>query len=161
LAVYDFLSQYVTGVLIKWPNDIYVNEQKITGILIENFIGGEYLTKTIAGIGLNINQERFFSDAPNPVSLQQLTGKTHSLENCLQDLHAKIADRYRMIIETPEKLNSEYLQHLYRFGKPSHYFADGVFFDATITGVNKYGMLEMTTANGERKAFRFKEVRFL
>ena len=161
LALFDFISEMVPdGVSIKWPNDLYVGDKKIAGILLENFIEGAYLTKTIAGIGMNINQERFFSDAPNPVSLRQLTGKTYPLENCLKILHARIAACYRMITEDAEKINSNYLRHLYRFGKLSRFCADGLFFDATITGVNRYGMLEMTDANGECRAFGFKEVRF-
>ena len=161
LAVFDFISEIILGsVSIKWPNDVYVGDKKISGILLENFIEGAHLTKTIAGIGVNINQERFLSDAPNPVSLRQLTGTTYPLENCLQTLHTRIADRYRMKSENAEKLNSDYLQHLYRFGKLSRYSADGIFFDATITGVNRYGMLEMSTATGERREFGFKEVRF-
>ena len=160
LAVYDFVSQYVPDVSVKWPNDVYVGNQKITGMLIENFIGGEYLTKSIAGIGVNINQKRFMSDAPNPVSLCQLTGQTYPLNHCLEELCACIARRYRMMTDTPEQLNSEYLQHLYRFGKLCRYSAGGTFFDAAITGINHYGMLEMTTTDGECKVFGFKEVRF-
>jgi len=161
LAVFDFISEIIPGsVSIKWPNDVYVGDKKISGILLENFIEGAYLTKTIAGIGVNINQERFLSNVPNPVSLRQLTGATYPLENCLQTLHARIASRYRMISVNAEKLHSDYLRHLYRFGKLSRYSADGVFFDATITGVNCYGMLEMTTVTGDRREFGFKEVRF-
>jgi len=161
LAVYDFLSKYLNNVYIKWSNDIYAGDKKITGILIENFIKGEYLTKTIAGIGININQERFFSDAPNPVSLRQLTGKFYSLEECLKTVHANIAQRYRMMIDDLEKINSDYLKHLYRFGKKEKYCSNGVFFDATITGVNRYGMLEMTNENGELMTFGFKDVKFV
>jgi len=116
LAVRDFVSQYVPNVSVKWPNDVYVGDKKIAGILIENFVIGDCLTKTIAGIGLNINQKFFLSDAPNPVSLYQLTGKIFVLEDCLQLLHEHIAIRYRMITEDAEKLNSDYLQHLYLYG---------------------------------------------
>ena len=159
LAVYDFVSDFVpVGVSVKWPNDVYVGEQKIAGILIENFVEGAYLTKTIAGIGVNINQERFLSDAPNPVSLRHLTGKIYPLENCLQILHNHIIARYRMMTSDPNQLDSDYLQHLYRFGKSSRFSAGGVSFNAVITGVNRYGMIEMTTETGERKVFGFKEV---
>ena len=161
LSVYDFISKIVPDVYVKWSNDVYVADKKITGILIENFICGDYVSKTIAGIGININQERFYGDAPNPVSLRQLTGKTYSLENCLKTMHACIANRYSMITENSERLDSDYIQHLYRFGKLCRYFADGVFFDATITGVNQYGMLEMTTSDGKCKAFGFKEIKFV
>ena len=117
LAVYDFVSQHVADVAVKWPNDVYVNEKKIAGILIENFIIDDYLSKTIVGIGLNINQNVFVSDAPNPVSLRQLTGKTYPLERCLQNLHVLIAARYRMVKEDAEQLDLDYLQHLYQYGK--------------------------------------------
>ena len=160
LAVYDFISQLVPDVTVKWPNDVYAGQRKIAGILIENFSDGVYLSKTIAGIGLNINQERFLSDAPNPVSLRQLTGKIYPLENCLQTLHSHIASRYTMMKENAGKLNDDYLQHLFRFGKLCRYSANSVFFEATITGVNNYGMLEMTTKTGEYKAFGYKEVKF-
>jgi len=160
LAVYDFLSQFVPEVSVKWPNDVYVGDQKIAGILIENFIEGAYLTKSIAGIGVNINQESFVSDAPNPVSLRQLTGNAYPLVDCLENFCACIAHRYRMVTENANQLHADYVQHLYRFGKPSRFSADGIFFEATITGVNHYGMLEMTTANGKRKTFGFKEVKF-
>ena len=161
LAVCDFVSQYVSGVTVKWPNDVYAGEKKIAGILIENFIGGEYLTKTIAGIGLNINQTQFFSDAPNPVSLRQLTGRTCPLEDCLTDLRERIAARYRMLMENADQINADYLRHLYRFGQTGRFSAGGVLFEASITGVNEYGMLEMITEKGEHKIFGFKEVIFM
>ena len=160
LAVRDFISQYVPDVTVKWPNDVYVGEKKITGILIENFFSDSYLSKTIAGIGVNINQMQFVSDAPNPVSLRQLTGKTYSLESCLKELQECIAARYRMTAENADQLNSDYLRHLYRFGKTSRFRANETLFDAIITGVNDYGMLEMTTLCGEQKVFGFKEVNF-
>ena len=161
LAVYDFVSQHVSDVSVKWPNDVYVGDKKIAGILIENFIIGDCMTKTIAGVGLNINQKHFMSDAPNPISLQQITGKTYLLENCLQSLLEHITTRYRMMIESAEKINSDYLQRLYRYGNLWRYSANGVFFDATITGVNDDGMLEMITVSGEQKTFGFKEVEFI
>jgi len=161
LAVLDFVSRYAPDVTVKWPNDLYVGDKKITGILIENFIGGSYLIKTIAGIGLNINQMRFKSDAPNPISLRQLTGTSYPLETCLSDLHECIAARYRMITENIEQLNNDYLCHLYRFGKMSRFRSNDTFFDAIINGVNDYGMLEMTTDHNERKVFGFKEIKFL
>ena len=161
LAVYDFVTQFVPNVSVKWPNDVYVGEKKIAGILIENFITGDCLTKTIAGIGLNINQKRFTSSAPNPVSLWQLTGKIWKLENCLQTLYRHIVTRYRMMTENAEKLNSDYLRHLYQYGKLCRYSANGILFDASITRVNNDGMLEMTTVCGEHKIFGFKEVEFV
>ena len=74
LAATDVLNRYASGFSIKWPNDIYWEDKKIAGILIENVLSGSTFARSIVGIGLNINQERFISDAPNPVSLFQITG---------------------------------------------------------------------------------------
>ena len=75
LAVVHTLDRYIdNGVSIKWPNDIYWNDRKICGILVEHSLSGGKIDHTIAGIGLNINQEKFLSDAPNPVSLRQIIG---------------------------------------------------------------------------------------
>ena len=71
LACHEALDNYTNGFSIKWPNDIYWKDKKIGGILIENELEGEYIVQSIIGIGLNINQEVFYSDAPNPVSLNR------------------------------------------------------------------------------------------
>ncbi len=81
LGICDFLKRFIPDCSIKWPNDIYVNDDKIAGILIENSIMGDKIESTIAGIGLNINQEKFLSDAPNPVSLSLITGKKYDLNS--------------------------------------------------------------------------------
>ncbi|MDE5927427.1 MAG: biotin--[acetyl-CoA-carboxylase] ligase, partial [Duncaniella sp.] len=76
LAIADLVSHFVAApVSIKWPNDIYVDDRKICGILIENTITGTSIDRTIVGIGLNVNQTEFRSDAPNPVSMRQLMPK--------------------------------------------------------------------------------------
>jgi len=72
LSVFDTLKEYIgEGLAIKWPNDIYVFNKKITGILIQNNLRGSTLQSSIVGIGLNVNQKQFISDAPNPTSIQQ------------------------------------------------------------------------------------------
>ena len=80
LGVAETLDIYLPAGMraeVKWPNDIYVGNRKICGILIENRITSTTIERAIAGIGLNVNQELFVSDAPNPVSLRQLTGARH------------------------------------------------------------------------------------
>ncbi|GHT22476.1 biotin--[acetyl-CoA-carboxylase] ligase [Bacteroidia bacterium] len=162
LAVCDFISRYVDGVSVKWPNDVYVDEQKITGILLENFVEGQYLKKTIAGIGVNINQEHFSGNAPNPVSLFQLTGKRFNLEKCLTEALQAINARYQQIVEgNTAALHDDYLRHLYCFGEWKPFTADGKPFEARITGVNPVGMLEMITRDHQLRTFGFKEVEFV
>ncbi|MDR0815317.1 MAG: biotin--[acetyl-CoA-carboxylase] ligase [Bacteroidales bacterium] len=162
LAMCDFISRFVAGVSVKWPNDVYVGKQKITGILIENTVEGQYLKKTIAGIGVNINQERFFSNAPNPVSLFQLTGKHFNLEECLTEVLQAINARYKQIVEGyAATLHDDYLRHLYRLGEWAPFSAAGETFEARITGVNSVGMLEMITRDNQLRTFGFKEVEFV
>ncbi len=162
LAVYDFISQKVADASVKWPNDVYVGDKKIAGILIENFIEGAYLTKTIAGIGININQEKFTPDTLNPVSLRQLTGDVYQLTACLEELIGWIAQRYQQLsdMQQMDALHADYLNHMYRFKQWGRFSAGSELFDAMITGINKYGMLEMTTSENEQKTFGFKEVSF-
>ena len=81
LSVKETLEKYTDSVTVKWPNDIYWKDRKICGMLIENDLSGQYLYCSVVGIGLNINQEIFRSDAPNPVSLTQITGKTYDRED--------------------------------------------------------------------------------
>lgn len=83
LSVKETLEGYTDSVKVKWPNDIYWKDRKICGMLIENDLSGQHLYCSVIGIGLNINQEIFRSDAPNPVSLTQITGKAYDREEVL------------------------------------------------------------------------------
>ena len=77
-------------VYVKWPNDIYVGDRKICGILIENTVTGTHIDKSVVGIGLNVNQREFHSDAPNPVSIIQLTARETPLQPLLDRLTARL-----------------------------------------------------------------------
>ena len=80
IALIEFLKNETDLVSIKWPNDIYADDRKVAGILIENSIKGQNLSSSVLGIGLNLKQLIFTSDAPNPVSLGQITGKNYEIE---------------------------------------------------------------------------------
>ena len=74
------LSEYISnGLKIKWPNDIYINDKKIGGVLIQNGISGAFIKNTIVGIGLNINEANFPTNLLNPISLLDYTGETHEI----------------------------------------------------------------------------------
>ena len=79
LAIKEELERYVSNISIKWPNDIYWKDKKICGMLIENDLTGVHISRSITGIGINVNQETFCSDAPNPVSLKQINGQSYDL----------------------------------------------------------------------------------
>ena len=90
LAIKEELSRWSDEITIKWPNDIYWKDKKICGILIENDLSGHHIRRSIAGIGININQEVFNSDAPNPVSLKQITGKEHDRYEILAHILSRV-----------------------------------------------------------------------
>ena len=96
------------AVSIKWPNDIYWQNRKVAGILIENAIIGNEVKYSIAGIGLNVNQTEWTSDAPNPVSLKQITGREYDIDALMQQLYAEIHKAL------DEDVWEEYNAHLYR-----------------------------------------------
>ena len=98
LAIKEELDTYTTDISIKWPNDIYWKEKKICGMLIENDLMGRNISQSIAGIGININQETFHSFAPNPVSLRQITGKEFDLFEILKNIVLRIQSYYSLPI---------------------------------------------------------------
>ena len=159
LGVTDFLTKYVGGVSIKWPNDIYVDSKKIAGILIETAISGGKFTRAIVGIGLNINQEIFISDAPNPVSLKNLTGTMYELSPMLTDLCACLGNRYESLIGCDYfTLRQDYDKLLYLKGVWANYKEQDSVFEGKILGIEGDGRLQIETRNGEVKRFYFKEV---
>jgi BirA family biotin operon repressor/biotin-[acetyl-CoA-carboxylase] ligase len=162
LGLADFLLQHVGGVSVKWPNDIYVNDRKIAGILIETAICGGKFSRAIAGIGLNINQEIFVSDAPNPVSLKNLTGKSYDPDEMLVSLCSHLDKRYHSLISGDyDTLNKAYELLLYRKGIWADYRAEDGDFEGMLTGVGKDGQLLIQTRTGRIRNFMFKEVAFL
>ena len=87
------LDNYVDGITVKWPNDIYWNDKKLAGILIENSFQANKV-KTVVGIGLNVNQRKFVSNAPNPISLRQIVGKSINRAKLLEEICGNILDVY-------------------------------------------------------------------
>lgn len=147
------------GFSLKWPNDIYWNEQKIGGILIENSWQGGVIASSVIGAGLNINQKVFLSDAPNPVSLLQITGKRFRRKKILDLIMSEIADCY--VNKTAGQIRREYINSLFR--KTGHYRfqAGDELFSACIESVEKDGKLILKRDNGQVSGFYFKEVGFV
>ena len=159
IAIKNTLDKYADGFSVKWPNDIYYFDKKIGGILIENVIQGGRIKSMIIGIGLNINQKTFESDAPNPVSLIQITGKTTSKTRILTEIYERIMELYHEMDEAT--IGKIYSASLYRKNGFHLYNADGEEFKARIIKVYSDGKLELETSDGEIKGFYFKEVAFV
>ena len=164
---------------IKWPNDIYWGDKKVAGLLNENVIIGNRIAYAVAGIGVNVNQEVFRSDAPNPVSLKQITGETYELEPMIDAIVAEM-EQLLPLLQDYEALKREYMAHLYRKTGFHPYVERKVStaptmiaradktneekntpFLAEIADVDEFGRLVLRTETGELKTYHFKEIRFV
>ena len=157
VALCQTLESYIYNkVEIKWPNDIYVGDRKICGMLIENRLQGSVIKDSIIGIGLNVNQREFLSDAPNPVSLYQLTEQE--------------TDRYALLnqfLEAFERVSQskttgrDYRERLYRKGLEAIYEDRRGRFKARLKNVLPDGRLVLQDEMGRERAYAFKEVQFV
>ncbi len=162
LAVHDLVKIHSPLVRIKWPNDIFVADDKIAGILIENSIMGETLGSCVAGIGLNVNQTIFSAGAGNPVSLARITGRTFDLGQVSGQLMEMLDRRYAMLLRGETSLlGTEYHDALYRSGE-WHRFTDGQGeFDGKIERVSPDGLLMVSRKNGTVSEYAFKEIDYI
>jgi BirA family biotin operon repressor/biotin-[acetyl-CoA-carboxylase] ligase len=165
LSIWEVLQSILRKkhVSVKWPNDIYVGDRKISGILIQNFIKGNTIDMSVIGVGLNVSQKLFLSTAPNPTSVILESGMDCPLDNLLEDI-LETFDQYVKKYNNPalfNKLTKCYLTKLYRFGEQAIYKDAKETFTAAITGVSEYGQLLLTDANGVNRKFGFKEVELI
>lgn len=162
LAVVTTLRDFGIDACVKWPNDIYAGDKKICGILIENSIMGQSISCSIVGIGLNVNQDIFLSDAPNPVSMSMIAGHSFPLEDVERALGRNL-ELFIGRIGQYESLHPEYIRNLWRGGGrlfPYRDAASGRLFSASIEDVEPSGHLILKT-EGETRRFAFKEVVFV
>jgi BirA family biotin operon repressor/biotin-[acetyl-CoA-carboxylase] ligase len=176
VAVHRLLSQELMAksqqLTVKWPNDLYWQDKKMAGILIENAIIGNEVKYSIAGIGLNINQTEWKSDAPNPVSLKQITGKEYNIDEQMKSLSHAI----RAVLSEPEEeVWAYYKAHLYRKDGFWPFVERDVSiqptmnadkqtkgqFMARIADILPTGEIVLEDPEGIRKKYHFKEIRFV
>ncbi len=165
VAVQRLLGEAFT---IKWPNDIYWQDKKVAGILIENAIIGNEVRYSIAGIGLNVNQTAWHSDAPNPVSLTQITGKTYDIEALMEQLYKEVQKALT------EDLWAYYKAHLYRkdgfwpfverevsTAPTTNAKANANAFLAQIEDVLPTGEIVLRDKNNQQRIYHFKQIRYV
>lgn len=163
VAIVRVLNRYTPGFKVKWPNDIYHGDRKVCGILIEHVLGSVGISYTIIGAGININQTEFLSDAPNPVSLAQLTGEQYDVEALMREVCQEIESFTQFVPEECLQLHDEYMSLLYRGDGGEYPFAlpDGTQFQAAIHLVLPDGTLQLRTRDGVISNYLFKEVKHL
>ncbi|HVS95253.1 MAG TPA: biotin--[acetyl-CoA-carboxylase] ligase [Puia sp.] len=157
LACRDFFIRYAgpDGVSVKWPNDLYWNDRKAGGILIENQFRGSTWLWSIAGMGININQVQFPPAARNPVSLKQITGRTFDVPALARELGACLDRRYAQW-EAGEPLIDAYNAVLYRRGEEVQLKKDSAVFRTRLEGVTPQGQL--LTRDVVERRFSFGEI---
>lgn len=175
LAIYDVLATYTDGISIKWPNDIYWHDKKVSGTRIDGNIKGRFMADMIIGTGININQREFHSDAPNPVSLYNIIGRENDTEEILKKVLTRFEYYYEIAKTEWESMRNEgsipqqqgtiinlYHSHLYRNDGQFHVFEDkDGRFNARIDHVKPNGLMTLQRMNGTLSTYEFKEVRFI
>lgn len=164
LALVDTLARFGIEARIKWTNDIYVGDRKIVGMLLEHNLSGGVLSRTIAGIGLNVNQTEFDPVLPNPTSMRLLTGRTFARDEVLEVLYDRLMARYGALEQGGrEELQNDYRAALYRLNSRQRFRnpATGELFDAVIRGVRPAGDLLLEHPDGTVRDYLFREVEFV
>ena len=162
LGIKDFLLTFIHDPKIKWPNDIFTGNDKIAGILIENTITADTISSCIAGIGLNVNQERFSRYVPRAVSLKMLTGRDHDISWCLDRLAGCLDIRYKQLLSGEnDAISSEYISSLYAIDEWRQYNSAEGEFTGRIKSVSRSGCLIVENRNGRKKEYAFREIEFI
>jgi len=163
LAVLSVLRyMQVDNISIKWPNDIYVADRKIAGILIENAVKGNVFETSIIGTGININQTKFSEEIANPTSLKMITNKDFDPEACLKLYIAELQQWYQELkLKNYSLIDKEYLNSIYHFNSWAYYIYMSEKILARIVGVNKYGKLLLEREDASVIECDIKEIKYL
>lgn len=163
VALGDTCASFGITTRIKWTNDIYYEDRKLVGILIEHFYAGDHLRKTLVGIGININQMQFDPSLPNPISMRQIKGHPFDREEVLH----RFADHFDRRFEELRQGGGHHIQELYRkrmyhLGEEQLFrLPDGMLLTGTIEGIEAGGALVVRHNDGSRHSYQFKEVEFV
>lgn len=162
VALHDVLSKYTGDIMIKWPNDIYWKDKKISGTIIENCLAHNHIRDCIIGTGINVNQKEFHSDAPNPVSLIQILGDEVDVDKLLKEVVESFTSYLNDLRNgNYEKIVSLYTSFLYRGHGFFNYRDNDGDFEAALVEVEDDGHLILRDKEGKIRSYAFKEVEFI
>ena len=162
LSVKYTLDKIITDITVKWPNDIYYKDKKIAGILIENTIQQKKVAQSIIGIGININQTEFRSDAPNPTSIALITGCTFDIMDIMEEFRQEFTTQSKRLDDKCfDPIHTDYLNSVYRKGGLHKYRDSTGIFEAYILDIESTGHLILKQMNGTYSRYAFKEVSYM
>jgi len=162
LALVDTLSDYKVQAKIKWPNDIYVADKKIAGILFENVLSGDKIISSVVGIGLNVNQTVFPAELTNPVSLKTFVKQEVNQEELVKILLDCLSNRYEQMKRgSYDLLHKEYCSNIYKKDETIRYWLDGKLYKGTLRTIGGTGELCIEDENGELSGYLFGEIKLV
>ena len=146
---------------IKWPNDIYYDNHKLAGILINSTIKANMMDVSIIGIGLNVNQLQFQNWPTHPTSLKQITGNDYDLQPLLEQITERILTKVEQLKSDPTAIEQEYLKRLFRYRTLADYEVDGKTLRLFMTGIDTFGRLQLVDEQQEMHCYEIKQIKFL
>lgn len=162
LSLIQSLEKYSADFTIKWPNDIYWKDEKIAGILIENQFLSNQVNQSVIGIGLNLNQDSFSPELPNPISLYQITGMKVDIDELWQEFLHHLKEGYQLLKEGKAgQVKIAYHNRLYRNEGFHRYRDEKGVFEAYLHKVQPDGQLILIDRDGQQRKYYFKEVSYI
>ena len=163
LGIYDALIPLipVENLHIKWPNDIYYQNRKMAGILINSTIKTNMMDLSVIGIGLNVNQMRFQDWPTHPISLKMITGKEYDLKPLMEQIASQVIKKVKLLKSDPTSIEQDYLKRLFRYQTWADYEVGGNVRRLFMTGIDSFGRLMLVDETNNSYCFDIKEIRFL
>ena len=163
LGIIEVLDAYLPSerLSIKWPNDIYYDNRKLAGILINSTIKANMMETSIIGVGLNVNQTQFKDWPTHPISLQMITGKEYDLQSLLEPIAERIIIKVEQLKSNPTSIEQDYLKRLFHYRTWATYLVDGKALRLFMTGIDEFGRLQLVDEQQELHCYEIKQIKFL
>ena len=146
---------------IKWPNDIFYENRKLAGILINSTIKANMMDVSIIGIGLNVNQMQFQDWPTHPISLKMITGKGYDLRPLLEQIAERIIIKVGQLKSAPTLIEQDYLKRLFRYHTWADYEVNRKVLRLYMTGIDRFGQLQLVDEQQEPHQYEIKQIKFL
>ena len=145
---------------IKWPNDIFFENHKLAGILINSTIKTNMMDVSIIGIGLNVNQMQFQNWPTQPTSLKKITGKDYDMQPLMEQIAEHILIKVEQLKSDPTVIEQNYLKRLFRYRTWADYEVGGKTMRLFMTGIDPFGRLQLVDEQQEPHIFDIKEIKY-
>ncbi|MBO6023408.1 MAG: biotin--[acetyl-CoA-carboxylase] ligase [Bacteroidales bacterium] len=146
---------------IKWPNDIFYENRKLAGILINSTIKANMMDVSIIGIGLNVNQMQFQDWPTHPISMKMITGEDYNLQPLLEQIAEHIIIKVEQLKSNPTSIEQDYLKRLFRYRSWADYEIEGKTLRLFMTGIDAFGRLQLVDKQQELHQYEIKQIKFL